>query len=495
MQELFDRQPEYRIWLLAGSLALLALSAGLTIATGNSTFLALALCPAVFAMLWISAKASINLAFLSLPVILVAGLQTRGSEQAAVWFLIPMLGLAVVLAFMLKNRQAKDQLSWQEESATLDEHLALMREQYKLDLILNISNRKKIEKYTLLSRISHTLGSQLQLEKLAETIILEAEGLIGAERGSYQLAISNAPAGSNALPFDSLLKPGTVPAGGDGEILIRSLPEGKETRSMLTDIYSAWVVQHRTSLLITDTQDDFRFQHPGTEAASRSLMVAPMLAEGRVTGLLRAESPWMGMFTEDDLRLFTVIADLAAAVAENAKLYQRAQELAITDGLTGLYLRRFFNQRFDEELSRFQEHGTPFTLLILDLDHFKRINDKLGHLAGDQILEQVAGILKNEARIADVPCRFGGEEFALILPNTAAEGGQVMAERIRTKIAGRDFLAGDEARKLTVSIGIGECPRHGRSQVELVKRTDQALYTAKHRGRNHSVMAEGGSAP
>jgi diguanylate cyclase (GGDEF)-like protein len=195
------------------------------------------------------------------------------------------------------------------------------------------------------------------------------------------------------------------------------------------------------------------------------------------------------MFTPDDLRLFTVISDLAAAAAENARLYQHAQELAITDGLTGLYLRRFFNQRFDEELMRFQEHGTPFTLLILDLDHFKRINDRLGHVAGDQILIQVADILKKEARIADITCRFGGEEFALILPNTPAEGGLIMAERIRVKIAERGFLAGSEAIQLTVSIGLGECPRHGRNQLDLVKSADEALYTAKRTGRNNAMMA------
>ena len=170
-------------------------------------------------------------------------------------------------------------------------------------------------------------------------------------------------------------------------------------------------------------------------------------------------------------------------------MYQYAQELAITDGLTGLYLRRFFNQRFEEEISRFREHGTSFSLLILDLDHFKRINDRMGHLAGDQILAQVGETLRKEARVADLLCRFGGEEFAVILPNTNIEGALVMAERIRSRVEQREFIANTESLHLTISGGISECPRHSTDMNKLIKLTDAALYMAKRNGRNRVVVA------
>ncbi len=310
------------------------------------------------------------------------------------------------------------------------------------------------------------------MPKLADAIIKELRDIMGAERGSYMLAY--------------LLPGGAKP-------LVRSLPVGIEAERIFDDQFGIWASQHRTTLLVADAAKDFRFRTETAEGLARSLMLAPLLVEGRVTGILRAESAYPGMFTPDDLRLFTILADLASAAAENARLYQRTQELAITDGLTGLYLRRFFNQRLEEEISRFTEHGTPFSLLIMDLDHFKRINDRLGHLVGDQVLAQLAEVLRGETRITDILCRFGGEEFALLLPSTPCSSGLVLAERIRSHVAQRPFLVLQESLSLAVSIGLAGCPDHGRGTELLIKAADEALYAAKRAGRNRVMLSGRGA--
>jgi diguanylate cyclase (GGDEF)-like protein len=198
------------------------------------------------------------------------------------------------------------------------------------------------------------------------------------------------------------------------------------------------------------------------------------------------------MFTGDDARLLTILADLTAASAENARLYQWTQELSITDGLTRLYLRRFFNQRLEEEIRRFQEFHTPFSLIILDLDHFKRINDRLGHVGGDQVLMQISELLRQEARVTDILCRYGGEEFALLLPYTPSVSAMIMAERIRLHVAQRSFPVLQEHLTMTVSIGVAGCPEHAQSAESVIAAADQALYLAKREGRNRAILCPGG---
>ncbi|MEW6516725.1 MAG: sensor domain-containing diguanylate cyclase [candidate division FCPU426 bacterium] len=398
--------------------------------------------------------------------------ETEPAARSALLVHVPVALMAWGVALFHHVRLAAEQ---REHGRTLDrlrERLALARDQYKTDLVVNVSNQKKFKKYSDLNRASRVFGSQLALDKLADKVLAEVRQIIGAERGRYLVSFE--------FPERT-------------EAVCQCLPPDAEQKQQPDDPYTRWTLQHRTPLLVSDTQHDFRFQAPEPGVLVRNLMLVPMLSAGHVFGLLRAESPWPDIFTKDDLRLFTLLGDLAGVAAENANLYQCAQELAITDGLTGLYLRRFFNQRFAEELQRFREHGEAFSLLILDIDHFKRINDRLGHLAGDQVLAQFGEALKAEARVMDLVCRFGGEEFALILPHTAQEGALVMAERIRDRIAQRGFQANTEVLHLTISGGVGECPRNGKDMNEIIRQTDAALYQAKRQGRNRILAAGAGS--
>lgn len=184
-------------------------------------------------------------------------------------------------------------------------------------------------------------------------------------------------------------------------------------------------------------------------------------------------------FDENDLELLSTMVSLAANAILNAHLY----ELAILDGTTKLFVVRYFRQRMKEEIKRSGRYAQPLTLIMADIDHFKEVNDQHGHLAGDQVLSDIGAIIRKCTReYVDVPCRYGGEEFAILLPETDLEGGFHVAERIRKAIETATFLK--EGIKLTASLGVAAYPTDALTDEELIEKADLALYEAKRAGRN-----------
>jgi diguanylate cyclase (GGDEF)-like protein len=166
-------------------------------------------------------------------------------------------------------------------------------------------------------------------------------------------------------------------------------------------------------------------------------------------------------------------------------------EVSSRDSLTGLYNRWFVLEKLDSELNRALRHGSPMSVLMLDLDHFKQINDRFGHAAGDEVLKGIGKLLRDSCRVYDVPGRYGGEEFCVVLPETRTTNTTVVAERIRQRLAASTVAWGETAVAVTVSIGIaGMDSTDGGllSPAELIDRADRALYAAKNRGRNRVEM-------
>ncbi len=189
-----------------------------------------------------------------------------------------------------------------------------------------------------------------------------------------------------------------------------------------------------------------------------------------------------GVFTENDLELLSTLVSLSANAIMNAHLY----ELAILDGTTKLFVVRYFRQRMREEIKRASRYTQPLTLLMLDLDLFKLVNDTYGHPSGDKVLADVGAIVRKCTReYVDIPCRYGGEEFAVLLPETDTEGGYHVAERIRKMIDKTRFLK--ENIRITISAGLASYPTDADTDEELVERADLALYEAKRLGRNRVV--------
>lgn len=218
----------------------------------------------------------------------------------------------------------------------------------------------------------------------------------------------------------------------------------------------------------------------------RSQLVVPMISEGKLMGLLSAESPHANAFSERDERVLTILAASASMALLNADLHQQMEKLTIVDELTGLYNFRYFRSRLEDEQRRAARYGTPLSLIMIDIDWFKTLNDRYGHQIGNQALRQLANVIRSCVRDVDILARYGGEEFIVILPQTATEETHRIAERMRRKVEQTEFGPDPTGRPLplTVSIGISCYPDNGRSEDDLVDSVDQALYRAKGGGKN-----------
>jgi diguanylate cyclase (GGDEF)-like protein len=178
----------------------------------------------------------------------------------------------------------------------------------------------------------------------------------------------------------------------------------------------------------------------------------------------------------------TILKFLSGADLES-QYHETIYRMTIVDGLTGIYNKRYLVEQLDRELSRAARHGRPLTLVICDIDHFKRVNDEFGHLAGDQVLKEVAQLLKNRIRPDDVIARYGGEELAIILPETDLAGGVRIAEDLRRMIAAQMFAFEADEIHVTISCGVAQLDAEWRSH-DFVRAADQRLYEAKRTGRN-----------
>ncbi|MDO8680805.1 MAG: diguanylate cyclase [Acidobacteriota bacterium] len=225
------------------------------------------------------------------------------------------------------------------------------------------------------------------------------------------------------------------------------------------------------------------------EEGLRCFVCLPLTSRNHRLGVTYFYRTDRDTFTPAEIELLTTFAVLAAQAIDNARLYAQSQEHARTDALTSLDNRREFQRRLDEEIERALRHDRPLSLLMLDLDHFKRVNDTYGHPAGDEVLRAIAARIRAEIRPTDRAARYGGEEFVAILPETPAAGARVVAERMRRAVAGAPFRLPDGREiGVTVSIGVLCCPDDANGSQRVVEHADQALYIAKETGRNRVVL-------
>jgi diguanylate cyclase (GGDEF)-like protein len=252
-------------------------------------------------------------------------------------------------------------------------------------------------------------------------------------------------------------------------------PERMELAHRVCDVGEAVHVKD-----ITDRQDYL----PLSEKA-RSIMLVPMTSHGQSIGVLVAESDNADEFTERDVQMLSVVARSAALALENAELHKKTEELTIIDELTETYNYRYFLQKLQEEKRRALRYNLPLSLIMVDIDWFKKLNDTYGHEAGNKVLKQLSRIIKSCIRDVDIFARYGGEEFVIILPQTPQREAMTIGERIREKVENSVIDAGKAGKlTITVSVGVSSFPENGKSHEELVSVADQALYRAKGEGRN-----------
>lgn len=228
------------------------------------------------------------------------------------------------------------------------------------------------------------------------------------------------------------------------------------------------------------------------EPRARAVIAVPLKAHGRTLGVLNLyDKVGARAFDDADVTTIRAFANQATVAIDNVLLHQESQRLSITDGLTGLWNYRYFQMTFDKEIERASRFGRPLSLLILDLDKFKAVNDTYGHQRGDSVLIELATRIKGAIREVDTLARYGGEEFVLILPETDTSGAEQAADKLCELVRQRRFgNTNEETLRLTVSIGVAVFPEHGSTPGLLVRAADTALYVAKESGRDRWVLAE-----
>ena len=219
--------------------------------------------------------------------------------------------------------------------------------------------------------------------------------------------------------------------------------------------------------------------------SGRSLISVPLSAGHAPIGILRLDSPLPARFSEEDLRFLKTIGDVAAVAIENAQLYDRVEDLAIRDSLTGLFLRRHLMERMAEEVARHLRRDKGLAFIMFDLDHFKSYNDRFGHPAGDILLRTLAELLKNHfSDPGNLVCRYGGEEFGVLMPECAREEAAAKAASFVELVATQDIVLRRERTRITVSAGVAALPDDAKTREDLIQKADTALYEAKRKGRN-----------
>jgi diguanylate cyclase (GGDEF)-like protein len=253
------------------------------------------------------------------------------------------------------------------------------------------------------------------------------------------------------------------------------------------DFADHWVAERKIPLLVRNSDTDTRFSRGLFAAAERSFMALPLYLFGNLVGFVRASAPEPDRFKSEDLRGAELACTLAGVSMENIYLFEKVNELAIKDGLTGLYTHRAFQSRLEEEILRAARSKVPFSMIMADIDHFKSYNDNFGHQAGDAVLKAVAETFSAGVRDIDFASRYGGEEFALVITGATRAQAAAAADGMRLALEARSFTFNGKPSRVTASFGVAEFPADGAAAGQLVRAADERLYRAKESGRNRVV--------
>jgi diguanylate cyclase (GGDEF)-like protein/PAS domain S-box-containing protein len=355
---------------------------------------------------------------------------------------------------------------------------------------------KRSDQIATLNRVMRSLSSTLDLDTVLDMILHEIQQVIPYDSASIWLCKEESLEIIAAHGFP------------DPEALI-----GTSFDLSSKDNPNTQVIQTRMPLIENDVSSTYSTFNNGVHASykNRGWMGVPMIIGDRVIGMLAFDKNVPNFYTEEQSHFALAFAAQAAIAIENARLYSDAQkelsekieaegkllelqkeleEQAIRDSLTGLYNRRFLDETLSRELSRAERDKYSVSVVMLDLDHFKMFNDTYGHDVGDMMLKQLGKLLASQVRAGDIACRFGGEEFVVVMPKASLSVAKQRANDWRMKFESQILIHNGEVLNATLSAGVAVYPLHGTSSDEIIRKADQAMYAAKAAGRNLVITSE-----
>ncbi|MBU1356693.1 MAG: diguanylate cyclase [Candidatus Edwardsbacteria bacterium] len=337
--------------------------------------------------------------------------------------------------------------------------------------------KQRIRELSTFNTIAKTLNSTLNLKEVLDIVMGKVKELIKAEAWSILMLDEK----TNELVFE-------VATGEKGQ-------QVKEMRLGMGQGVAGWVAQNQRPVIVPDTAQDQRFfkgLDQKTGFRTRSIIATPLVSRGRLIGVVEIINK-LGdaSFDQKDLDLLQTLTDHAAIAIENARLYEKARRLAITDDLTGLFNSRHCDMFLKKALDEAVKKEKPLSLIFIDLDHLKEVDDTYGHLMGGHALKEVADRIAGEVNPPDMASRYGGDEYVIILPDKNSRQAMELAESIRKKIEAEPFLTDHKLScRITASIGIANYPEQAGSADELFSKADQAMYQVKESGKNRVKLAD-----
>ena len=338
--------------------------------------------------------------------------------------------------------------------------------------------QRRIHELSIFHDVAKALTSSLELNAVLQTIMAKVAEYFRPDTWSLLMVDEQ----KNELYF-------AIAVGDAAEML-------KTVRLRIGEGIAGWVAKQGEPMISPDVTHDPRFTRRVddlTNVHTRSIICLPLIARDRVLGVIQLVNVGPGAFSENDLFFLRSLCDFAAIAIDNARSVERIQELTVTDDCTGLYNARHLYKTLDSEVYRSARFGYEFSVIFLDLDRFKQVNDTYGHLVGSKLLREVGQLIKQHLRLIDFAFRYGGDEFVVLLPQTSKDQATVACRRILDVLRHHKFLKEEElSLNIRASFGVASYPADATCAHEIIRRADEMMYVVKNTTRDNIAVAQQG---
>jgi diguanylate cyclase (GGDEF)-like protein len=337
------------------------------------------------------------------------------------------------------------------------------------------ARNRKDQELNIFHDVAKALTSSLDLDSILQTIMEKMAEYFRPDTWSLLMVDEE----RNELYF-------AIAVGDKAEAL-------KNVRLKVGEGIAGWVAQHGEQQIVPDVSADPRFAKridKMTKMETQSIICVPLRSKHRVLGVIQLVNVDMHGFSKGELFFLNSLSDYAAIAIENARAVEKIQELTITDDCTGLYNARHLHKTLETEVYRSSRFAYEFSVLFIDLDHFKRVNDTHGHLVGSKLLAEIGYLIKAQLRLIDYAFRYGGDEFVILLPQTGKEQALVVAKRLREALRTSTFCQEEKLNlKVRASMGLSTFPHDAKTPQDVIRQADEMMYMVKNTTRDNIGIA------